>query len=137
MEEFPKEQRLDKWLNFSCLFKTRSQATKACDDRRVKVNGQVAKPSKMVKSGDYLTIKNKGGKFFNLTICEITQRNISAKDARLLYKLEEPQLSRDEIEMLEYLQHAAKASRPKYKGRPTKKERRKMERVKNSSQFFK
>jgi ribosome-associated heat shock protein Hsp15 len=130
MDESISEQRLDKWLNFSCLFKTRSQATRACEDRRVKVNGDVAKPAKMVKPGDYLTIKNKGGKFFNLTIQGMTNKNISAKNAKLLYELEESKLTNEEMEMLQYLQSAAKSLKPKYKGRPTKKERRTMEKVK-------
>ena len=131
MQDSAAEQRLDKWLNFSCLFKTRSQATKACEDRRIKVNGQVAKPAKMIKCGDCLTIKSKGGKFFNLTILGITLKNISAGNARLLYELEQPQLSPEEIEMLEYMQKAARSLKPRYKGRPTKKERRKMDQIKS------
>jgi ribosome-associated heat shock protein Hsp15 len=130
------ELRLDKWLNFSCLFKTRSQATKACEDRRVKVNGQVAKPAKMVKVGDYLTIKQKGGKYINLTICGIVNKNISLNDAKMLYELEQPKLTQDEMEMLQFLQRAAREIKPRYKGRPTKKERRKMERIKKISSIY-
>ena len=44
--------RLDKWLQVARVFKTRSQATKACNLSRVRVNGQVVKPHRSVTVGD-------------------------------------------------------------------------------------
>ncbi|MBN1998123.1 RNA-binding S4 domain-containing protein [candidate division KSB1 bacterium] len=126
-----KEQRLDKWLNYSCLFKTRAQATKACESRRIKVNGIVAKPAKTVKPGDYVTVKNKKGKFFNFTIISLTARNVSAKDAKNMYELEEQKISDEKIELLEYFASSFKEQKSKFKGRPTKKQRRQLEKVKN------
>mgnify|MGYP005869099779 CR=1 FL=1 len=107
-------QRLDKWLNIACLFKTLSQA---------------AKPAKLVKRGDRITIKSSAGKFINLTILGLSHKNVSAKEARLLYEKEEPELSEEARELLALFSKSFKVHRSKYKGRPTKKERRKMEQV--------
>jgi len=74
-------QRIDKWLNISCLFKTRAKATKACDERRIKINNLVAKPAKLVTTGDKVTIRKAGGKFINLTVLAVSHKNVSAKDA--------------------------------------------------------
>ena len=126
-------QRLDKWLNISCLFKTRAQATKACDDRKVKVNGDVAKPAKMIKAGDVLTIKNKNGTFINYTVTALAFKNVSAKEAKNLYTKEEIELTDEAREMMELHYKSLKKLKPKYKGRPTKKERRKMDNLKKGS----
>lgn len=126
-------QRIDKWLNISCLFKTRSQAAQACEERRIKVNGEVAKPAKLVKPGDRITIKSAAGKFINLTILGISHKNVSAKDARLLYEKEEQELSEEARELLALFSRSFKVHRSKYKGRPTKKERRKMEQVQSQA----
>ena len=123
-------QRIDKWLNISCLFKTRAKATKACEDRRVKVNNQVAKPSKMVTAGDEVTIKQPAGKFVNYKILAVSYKNVSAKDARLLYEKEELQLTEEAKELIKLFSPAVKIEKPKYKGRPTKKERRKLDKFK-------
>ncbi|HPG37784.1 MAG TPA: RNA-binding S4 domain-containing protein [bacterium] len=126
-------ERLDKWLNFACIFKTRSQATKACDERKVKVNNEVAKPAKMIKAGDIVTIKHKDGRYINFTVSALTHKNVSAKDARNLYIKEEPELSEEARELLTLYYKSVKRLKPRYKGRPTKKERRKMENIKSGS----
>ncbi len=126
-------QRLDKWLNISCLFKTRAQATKACNDRKVKVNGDVAKPSKMIKAGDVLTIKNKNGTFINYTVTTLAIKNVSTKEARTLYIKEELELTDEARELMELHYKSLKKLKLKFKGRPTKKERRKMDKFKKGS----
>lgn len=123
-------QRIDKWLNISCLFKTRAKATKACDERRIKINNQVAKPSKMVAAGDRVTIRKAGGKFINLTVLAVSHKNVAAKDARKLYEIEELQLSEEAKELIAIYSQSVKIEKPKYKGRPTKKERRKIDKMK-------
>lgn len=128
--EIKLEQRLDKWLKIARLFKTRTLATKACDEKRVKVNGHAAKPAKSVQVGDSLTIRRSGGKFINLDILGISQKSISAKDAQALYALHQPKLSEESKDLLAFYQESVKATKPKYKGRPTKKERRKIDRLK-------
>ncbi len=123
-------QRIDKWLNYACLFKTRSKATKACEDRRVKINDDVAKPAHSVKAGDKVTIKTPGGKFVNMNVLAVVYRNVSSKDAKLLYEVEELQLSDEAKELIELFDQAVTFHKPKYKGRPTKKERRTLDKYK-------
>jgi ribosome-associated heat shock protein Hsp15 len=127
-------QRIDKWLNISCLFKTRAQATKACEERRIKVNNDVTKPSRLIKSGDKVTVKTSGGKFFNVTILAISHKNVSVKDARLMYEREEPEMSDEAKELLALFSKSVKVHKAKYKGRPTKRDRRKMEQIKQELQ---
>ncbi len=126
-------QRLDKWLQIAHIYKTRSQATRACDERRVKINGSVAKAAKSIQVGDVLTIKRHGGHYINLTITGIALRSIPAREARLLYEMEVQEISEESKELLEYYRQAEKKMRPKYKGRPTKKERRKLESMKKKT----
>jgi ribosome-associated heat shock protein Hsp15 len=130
-----KQQRIDKWLQIARIFKTRSQATKACDDRRVKVNGLVTKPAKLIKPGDELTVKKHTRKFINLTILKLSFKSIPAKDAREMYDLAEYQLGEDSKELLSFYRESEKKMRPKYKGRPTKKERRILDDFKNNQIF--
>lgn len=129
-------QRIDKWLNYACLFKTRSKATKACDERRIKVNGVTAKPATMVKSGDEITVKTIDGRFVNMKILAVVYRNVSSKDAKLLYEVEKLELSDEAKELMELFSETIKYDKPKYKGRPTKKERRKLDQFKNRGDMF-
>ena len=48
--------RIDVWLDVACLFKTRSEAQKACKGGKVSVNGQSAKPHLSVQPGDEISI---------------------------------------------------------------------------------
>jgi ribosome-associated heat shock protein Hsp15 len=121
------EQRLDKWLKIALLFKTRSQATAACEERKVKVNGAVAKPARNVKSGDILTIRRPNGKYVDVKILAVSERNLSREQARLLYHIDEPEIAEETRELMVLFDQAMKAARPKYKGRPTKKLRRDMD----------
>ena len=54
--------RLDIWLDISCLFRTRSEAQKACRMGRIDVNGQAAKPHREVRPGDEIVIKRPLGR---------------------------------------------------------------------------
>ncbi|NIV93543.1 hypothetical protein GWN42_12255 [candidate division KSB1 bacterium] len=58
---------------------------------------------------------------------EIVNKNISNKDAKLLYNEHKPEISEESKELYELLQEWDKAGKRKYKGRPTKKERRDLE----------
>jgi ribosome-associated heat shock protein Hsp15 len=123
------EQRLDKWLKIALIFKSRSKATTACEERRVKVNGDVVKPSKMIKVGDELTVKKHAKKFIKFTINVLSAKNIPAKEAREMYELDVYEISEESQELLSFYRESEKQMRVKYKGRPTKKERRKMDNI--------
>jgi ribosome-associated heat shock protein Hsp15 len=55
--------RMDKWLWAARFFKTRSLAAHACDLGRIEINGQQAKPSREVRAGNQLRVKNTSGDF--------------------------------------------------------------------------
>ena len=48
--------RLDVWLDVACVYRTRSEAQKACRDGKIDVNGQPAKPNRRLRVGDELEI---------------------------------------------------------------------------------
>lgn len=125
--------RLDKWLKIARIIKTRSQATEACDQGKVRVNDQVAKPAKMLRIGDTVSVKLKL-RTRTFDILDIVQKSIKAEEARKLYREHELSPEEKEAEDIRSLFYrAASTQRPKYKGRPTKKERREMEKFRGHS----
>jgi len=132
MKQEPLETvRLDRWLNAARLSKTRSQAGGLCRGRKVKVNGRTAKPHTFLKIGDRITLYLHGT-YRSLEVTGLAQRGLPAKEARLLYREDTPEdrFSSEEKELLSLAKKAVKI-RPRYKGRPTKRERRKMEKEKS------
>lgn len=115
--------RIDKWLKVVRIFKQRTEAAKACELGRVKLNGQTAKASRVVKIGDTVVVK-KGKRFLELEVLEIPKRGLSAKDAKLAYRDNSPEIPDETLELMKLQKEAERQARRKYKGRPTKKERR-------------
>ena len=93
------EVRLDVWLDVACLFKTRSEAQKACKSGRIDVNGQPAKPNRLLHPGDDLLISRPFGRKQHLVVKGLADRHVSKADARLLYEDLTPKPSAEEIEM--------------------------------------
>ncbi|RMF59195.1 MAG: RNA-binding S4 domain-containing protein [Calditrichaeota bacterium] len=120
--------RLDKWLKLSRIFKTRALAARACDDGKVKVDEQRAKPSKLIKVGDKITVKRRS-KYQSYEVRMIPRKNVSKADAKLLYSERTPKISDEAKELMELLQEWDRQGKRKYKGRPTKKERRELEKI--------
>ena len=77
--------RLDKYLKVSRLIKRRTLAKAASDSERILVNGVVAKPSKEINVGDYLTITY-GKKIIEVKITSLIDSTKKA-DANLMYEL--------------------------------------------------
>ena len=71
-------QRLDVWLDIACLFRTRSEAQKACKIGRVDVNGQPAKPHREIKTGDEIVIS--GRRVLSFKPSQVLKRTINAED---------------------------------------------------------
>ena len=91
--------RLDIWLDIACLFKTRSEAQKACKAGKVDVNGQTSRPNRLVRPGDTLVIGRPFGRKQRLTVKGLAERHISKADARQLYDDLTPAPTPEEIEM--------------------------------------
>jgi ribosome-associated heat shock protein Hsp15 len=113
--------RLDKWLQVARVFKTRSQATQACTAGRVKVNGALAKPHREVKPNDRLEIERDEWPLV-LIVQEVRDKPISKAEARMLYADVTP--PRPPLDPLAELLRRPPISRAKGSGRPTKKDRR-------------
>jgi ribosome-associated heat shock protein Hsp15 len=77
--------RIDKWLWAARFFKTRSLASKACELGRVTFAGQLAKPSRDVKAGDILQVKNEGGEF-QVEVLGLSEIRGPASVAQTLYR---------------------------------------------------
>ena len=121
-----KSVRLDRWLSAARFYKTRTQAAKACDGRKVKVNGTTAKSHKAVHIGDEIVVHHHD-RYRTLTVRALADRGIPPSMAREMYaEKEAPPRSPEEEEMIAFYRRMEKKNRPKYKGRPTKKARRKL-----------
>jgi ribosome-associated heat shock protein Hsp15 len=90
--------RLDVWLDVACLFKTRSEAQKACAAGRVDVNGQASKPNRRVRAGDEIVVGRPFGRKQRIKVLGLTERHVSKADARLLYQDLTPPPTPEEIE---------------------------------------
>jgi ribosome-associated heat shock protein Hsp15 len=121
--------RLDRWLWAARFYKTRAQAGEAIGGGKVQVNGARAKAAKLVQVGDAVRIR-KGPFEFQLTVRALSERRGPAREASGLYE-EDPAGRRTRVQLAEQLRLAPS---PAYtgKGRPTKKERRDMERLRDS-----
>ncbi len=119
--------RLDKWLKVARIFNTRSQAAKSCEEGKVKVNGMVAKPAKVLRVGDTVTVKHMH-LYRTFDVLQVTTKSHSAERARDLYREHRPELSPEAQELLTLLGQN-KSGRPRFKGRPTKKQRRQLDRL--------
>jgi len=90
--------RLDVWLDVACLFKTRSEAKKACEGGKVDVNGQAAKPHRTIRPGDELEISRPFGRKQKVVVRGLAEKHIAKADARALYEDLTPQPTAQEIE---------------------------------------
>jgi ribosome-associated heat shock protein Hsp15 len=114
--------RLDVWLDVACLYKTRSEAQKACRSGKVEVNGQGAKPHRLVRPGDVLKIGRPFGRRQRVIVRALQERHLPKAEARRLYDDLTPPPTAVEIEerRLERLYRAAVTPRRA----PDKRERR-------------
>ena len=118
--------RLDKWLWAARFFKTRGLAAEAVDGGKVSLNGSRAKPAKLVQVGDALRVRIGPYDWF-VTVRAVTERRGPPRDAQLLY--DETAEGRATRERLAEAHKIAPAPTYRGKGRPTKKERRDIERL--------
>ena len=91
--------RLDVWLDVACLFKTRSEAQKACKGGKIDINGQFAKSNRLVRVGDELEIGRPFGRKQQVVVRALADRHLAKTEARLLYEDLTPAPTPEEIEM--------------------------------------
>jgi ribosome-associated heat shock protein Hsp15 len=119
--------RLDKWLWAARFYKTRGLAQAAVAGGKVKLGGERVKPAKEVAPGDGLAIRI--GEFeWTITVKALSDKRGPAQVARKLYEEDEASRARRIAQVADRRAHAAVWG--ERKGRPTKRERREMERWK-------
>lgn len=112
--------RIDKWLWAARIFKTRSIASDACKNGRVTIGGVNMKPSRSVKVGDVVSVRNPPVTYSFKVLKTIEQR----VGAKLLPEIYENVTDPKQYELLEMSRISGFVDRARGTGRPTKKERR-------------
>lgn len=90
--------RLDVWLDIACLYKTRSEAQKACRLGKVSVNGAAAKAHRDLKVGDELVIARPLGRRQLVTVLGLADAHLPKAQARQLYDDHTPLPTPEEME---------------------------------------
>lgn len=123
----PESVRIDKWTWSVRLFKTRSKATAACVSGKVLINGQKVKASHKVVKGDLIQIHYKQ---FNKTVkvIDILSKRVGAQ---LVNNYCEDLTPQNEYDKLKMIHETNMEYRPRGLGRPTKKQRRNIDRLKD------
>lgn len=120
--------RLDVWLDVACLFRTRSEAKRACEGGKIDVNGDHAKPNRLVREGDRVRISRGAGRFQDVIVRIILEQHIKKTEARALYDDVTPKPSPAEIEMRR--QERAYRAAAAAAGTPDRRRRREIRRFK-------
>ena len=115
--------RIDKYIWAIRLFKTRSEATEACNGNKVQLNGVAAKPSKTVKAGDSISVR-KGAVQYSYKVLKIAENRMGAQ---LVPEFAENLTPQSELDKLHAPRETFFIKRDRGSGRPTKTGRREME----------
>jgi len=125
--------RLDLWLDIACLFKTRSEAQKACKNGKIDVNGQTAKPHREIKVGDEIVLRRRLGRSQRLVVSSIATKHVAKRDAKDLYVDLTPPPSPEEVEARKMARLTGPFVQPGRGGAPDKRERRALRRLKENN----
>jgi ribosome-associated heat shock protein Hsp15 len=112
--------RIDLWLKLVCLVKHRTEATEACRGGHVKINGQRVKPATVVREGDVVEFL-RGTHYRKVVVQGLPERQLAKDTARKMYIDETPK---------QIVEPATPAYRDRGSGRPTKRERRELDKFK-------
>lgn len=124
-----KKVRIDKWLWSVRIFKSRTMATDACKGNRVRINEMTVKPSYLLQRDETIEVKKNG---FTLTykVIDLLDKRVSATLAEPCYENLTPE---EELSKFKdwFVGKRGVESREKGAGRPTKRERRNIEKYKD------
>ncbi|MDR1984937.1 MAG: RNA-binding S4 domain-containing protein [Prevotellaceae bacterium] len=121
------EIRIDKWLCAMRIYKTRSEAADACKHGKVIINNIECKPSRIVKTGEIITVR-KLPVVYTYRVIDVTENRQPAKNVSQYAENLTPQ---EELDKLDAKSPAIFVHRDKGSGRPTKKERRTLDNLLN------
>ena len=120
--------RLDVWLDIACLFRTRSEAKRACEGGKVTVNDEHAKPHRQVREGDRIRISRGFGRHQDVLVRIVLDQHVRKAEARALYDDLTPPPTPEEIE-LRRTERAYRAA-AQAAGTPDRRRRREIRRFK-------
>lgn len=126
--------RVDKWLWSVRIFKSRTLATDACKAGKVKVEGIVVKPSYSLERDQVVQVR-KNGFNFDFRVLELIQKRVGAPIAQTCYEDLTPTEELNKYKSW-FVRKAAAEQRDKGAGRPTKRERREIDRFKDDVYDF-
>ncbi len=126
------EERIDKWLWATRIFKTRSMATDACKKGRVMVDGVCIKPSRNIKVGDTVSVR-KPPVTYTFEVIGLTEARVGAK---LVPQYLINKTTKDQYELLDMVKISGFVNRQKGLGRPTKKEGRELAHFTEEMSFY-
>ena len=125
------DERIDKWLWATRIFKTRSIATAACKKGRVCVDGIAVKPSRTIKVGDTISVR-KPPITYTYSVIGLVQNRVGAK---LVPNYLKNITSPEQYELLEMVKINGFIDRQKGLGRPTKKDGREIQKFTDAAYF--
>ena len=125
MDERGAPVRFDKWLWAARFYKTRTLASQAIEAGQARLGGDRVKPAHAVRVGESISIRKSGGFAWEVTVTALSDRRGGAAEAALLYRESEESIAAREE--LARRKRAAFEANPRYTGRPTKRQRRKLE----------
>jgi len=122
--------RVDKWLWSVRIFKSRTMATDACKSNKVKINDKPLKASYMLSRGETLQVRKEG---FDMVfkVVDLIEKRVSATLAEPCYENLTPAEEMDKYQSW-YVGKGAPEKRERGAGRPTKRERRTIDKFKKS-----
>ena len=128
----PDKQRLDQWLFHARLFKTRTLASTRCKGSKIRVDGGISnKAGMLIHPGQVLTFQ-RGGRIRVIKILELAKRRGPASEAINLYEDLTPEQTRLKTRGPFSYPPSRNGMRETGTGRPTKKDRRAVDRLKKS-----
>ena len=126
--------RIDKWLWSVRIFKSRTMATDACKAGKVKINGDAVKPSYMMAEGEVVWVKKEGFHFQYRSI-QLIEKRVGAPIALTCYEDITPEAEKKKYD--DWFQNGTpvEGKRERGTGRPTKKERREIDGLKDEDVY--
>ncbi len=121
--------RIDKWLWSVRIFKSRTISSEACKSNKVKINEVSIKPSTSVEVGNLVEVR-KNGFIFNYKVLKLIEKRVSATLAQPCYEDLTPEEELNKYKAW-YVGKAQSEKREKGAGRPTKRERRDIDKYKD------
>ncbi len=127
--------RVDKWLWSVRIFRSRTLAAEACKAGRVRIGGEPVKPAHLIAENDVVVVR-KEGFHFQFRVLKAIDKRVGAPVAITCYEDITPLEEKNKYNAWFIQVHGSAEKREKGSGRPTKKERRELDRFKEAPEAW-